>query len=57
MLCRSLLDGILLGFRELSVLGMYMGPDDPFAREGWMKESDQLYWLYGYDTENIEAML
>ena len=38
-------------------MGMHMGPEDPFAKEGWTKESDQLYWLYGYDTENIEAFL
>jgi 2-polyprenyl-6-methoxyphenol hydroxylase-like FAD-dependent oxidoreductase len=38
-------------------MGMQMGPGDPFAKEGWTKEDDSLFWLYGYDTENFEALL
>jgi 2-polyprenyl-6-methoxyphenol hydroxylase-like FAD-dependent oxidoreductase len=38
-------------------MGMHMGPDDPFANEGWTKETDQLFWLYGYDTEDIRNLL
>jgi 2-polyprenyl-6-methoxyphenol hydroxylase-like FAD-dependent oxidoreductase len=38
-------------------MGMTMGPDDPFAKEGWTNQDDQLYWLYGYDTEDFEDSL
>ena len=38
-------------------MGMNMGSDDPFAKEGWTKEDDQLFWLYGYDTEDFEEAL
>jgi salicylate hydroxylase len=39
------------------MMGMHMGPDDPFADEGWTKENDQLFWLYGYDTDDINDLL
>jgi len=38
-------------------MGMSMGPGDPFCKEGWTKEDDQVYWLYGYDTEDFATML
>jgi 2-polyprenyl-6-methoxyphenol hydroxylase-like FAD-dependent oxidoreductase len=38
-------------------MGMHMGPDDPFAEESWTKENDQLFWLYGYDTDDINNLL
>jgi hypothetical protein len=38
-------------------MGMHMGPDDPFAKEGWTKENDPLFWLYGYDTDSIIELL
>ena len=38
-------------------MGMHMGPDDPFAKEGWTKENDPLFWLYGYDANDIIKLL
>ncbi|KAE9379620.1 FAD/NAD(P)-binding domain-containing protein [Stipitochalara longipes BDJ] len=38
-------------------MGMQMGPEDPFLKEGRKKEHDQLYWLYGYDANDIEQSL
>jgi 2-polyprenyl-6-methoxyphenol hydroxylase-like FAD-dependent oxidoreductase len=41
----------------LMSIGMHMVPDEPFMKEGWTKENDPLFWLYGYETDDIFELL